>query len=221
MFRLIYFARTSSTNFYQNLPKIIFTSTSIGKCHKCLETNVVHFVLPQFYPIKTMSQSPCFDIEYWRSYGLFHLSGAKYKILHRIVVTFLIFNIIIFHLNGFKPHHLPFIPTIHMLVSINKSLSNLLLKSTIVVVTFFWKFFFDTVVINILPATFKNLKKTAFFSCVLTYAGTMLAHICFLVVIHLLRICIWHIAGSIIMCQLLTVCLKMTSKRSIRCFICW
>ena len=43
-------------------------------------------------------------------------SGANSKILHCIAVTFLIFNIIIFPLDGFQPHHPPFISTIHPVI---------------------------------------------------------------------------------------------------------
>ena len=63
-----------------------------------------------------MSQVPCSDIEYWGSYRPENRSGAKYKILHRIAVTFLIFNIIIFPLDGFQPHHPLFILTIHVVI---------------------------------------------------------------------------------------------------------
>ena len=74
--------------------KILHTCPSIGKCYKCLETNILHFVLTLFHPKKAMRQSPCFDIEYWRSYGPFLFiriaveQNTKY--LHRIAVTFLI-----------------------------------------------------------------------------------------------------------------------------------
>ena len=33
-------------------------------CYKFLEINLVYFVLAQFHPMKTISQPPCFDIEY-------------------------------------------------------------------------------------------------------------------------------------------------------------
>ena len=94
----------------------------IGKCHKCLEINLVHFVLAQFHSKKAMGQPLCFDIEYWRSCGPFHLSGAKWKYLHRITVTFLNFNRIKFHLNGFQPHHPPVILTIHTVTCVHCSL---------------------------------------------------------------------------------------------------
>ena len=117
-----YFAHTSTTNFYQNLQKIFFTSTSIGKwCHKYLETNLIHFVLAQFHSKKTMGQSPCFDIEYIRSYVPFlseNCSGAKYK---TFTLTFLIFDGILFLLDQFQPHqfqphHPSVISTIHMVI---------------------------------------------------------------------------------------------------------
>jgi len=104
--------------------KICFTSTSIGKCHKCLEINLVHFFLAQFHPKKTMSQALCFDIEYWRSYGPFLFNKLKWNkiqssfIVHNINYSnFLnIFNKIIFRFDGFQPHHLPVISTIYMLI---------------------------------------------------------------------------------------------------------
>ena len=121
-FTIILLVFTSTTNFYRNLQKIFFRSTSIRKCHMCLKTNRVHFVVAQFHSKKAMIQSPCFDIEYWGSYGPFHLSGAKWKYLHRITITFLIFNRIIFHLNGFQPHHQPFILPIHAVIFVHCSL---------------------------------------------------------------------------------------------------
>ena len=42
----------------------IILQTVIGKCQKCLKINLVYFVSAHFYPIKTMGQPPCFDIEY-------------------------------------------------------------------------------------------------------------------------------------------------------------
>ena len=76
---------------------------SIGKCHKCFETNPVQFVLAQFHPKKAMSQPPFFDIEYWRSHRSFMSSKSKWNkiqssfIVHHINYSnFLISNIIIF-----------------------------------------------------------------------------------------------------------------------------
>ena len=36
----------------------------IRKCHKCLERNLVYFILTQFFPRNAMSQPPIFDSEY-------------------------------------------------------------------------------------------------------------------------------------------------------------
>ena len=69
---LLLFPPRSTSNFYQYFKeKIFFTSTSIGKCRKCLERNLVYFLLAEFHPKKAMSQPLCFDIEYWRSYRPF------------------------------------------------------------------------------------------------------------------------------------------------------
>ena len=87
-------------------------------------------------------------------------SGAKYKIF---TVTFLIFIIIIFHLDGFQLYDPAVISTIHVVLFMNCSPSTLLLKSTIVVFTFFWTFSFDTVVTHFVPGNLKTLKKRLFF----------------------------------------------------------
>ena len=112
--------------------------------------------------------TPCFDIEYWRSYGPFHLSRAKYKILHRIAATFLIFNIIIFPLDGFQPHHPPFISTIHTVILKHCSLFFLLCQvSTIVVVTFFLNFWLILVQTWFQSCTLEYIYQFfSFFSCV-------------------------------------------------------
>ena len=70
--------------------KIIFTSTSIGKCHKCLERNLVLFVLAQFYSKKAMSQPLCFDIEYWGSYGPFLSNKSQWN---KIQSSFIVHHI--------------------------------------------------------------------------------------------------------------------------------
>ena len=85
--------------------------------------------------------------------------NAKYF----LYVAFLIFNRIIFRFDGFQLRHQPFISAIHMPVLINQTLRTLFLKYTMVSSSLFSKFSFDTVVINSLPATLKNLKKTHFF----------------------------------------------------------
>ena len=51
--------------------------------------------------------------------SLKHRSGAKYKLF---TLTFLILNRIIFPLDGFQPHHPPFIPNIRLLILIHCSL---------------------------------------------------------------------------------------------------
>ena len=85
---------TCSRRLYINSLRIsknkYYMKTSIRKCRKCLEISSVYFVLTQFHPKKAIN------------------------------VTFLIFYRIIFHyLDAFQLHHLPFILSIHMLVSIN------------------------------------------------------------------------------------------------------
>ena len=103
-------------------------------------------------------------------------SGTKYKavLLYIILttVTFLIFNGIIFLLDQFQPHLPAVISITCMLVFIHSSLRTLLLKSTMVISLLRLRVFFlnfcYTVVINILPGTLKNLKKTAFFPCATT-----------------------------------------------------
>ena len=91
------FPPRSTSNFYWNFKKkIFFTSTFIGKCHKCLERNLIYFFLAQFHSKKTMSQSRALilNIEGAVDHScLINCSGAKYKIF---TVTFLIFNRIIF-----------------------------------------------------------------------------------------------------------------------------
>ena len=52
------------------------------------------------------------------------------KHLHYITITFLIINKIIFCLNFFPTHHPSVISTIHMLISINQTLSNYYFKIT-------------------------------------------------------------------------------------------
>tara|TARA_B110001452_G_scaffold224549_1_gene198176 strand:- start:259 stop:507 length:249 start_codon:yes stop_codon:yes gene_type:complete len=46
-----------------NETEIIFNDV-IGKCHKCLKVNLIDFLQAEFHLMKTMSQPPCFDIEY-------------------------------------------------------------------------------------------------------------------------------------------------------------
>ena len=105
---------------------IIFTSTSIRKCLYCMKTHPIQFVLAQFAQrrqwtnprllilnIEGATDHSCLENHRW----------AKYKIFP---VTFLIFSIIIFRFDGFQPHHLPLILTIHMLVSINQTLRTLI-----------------------------------------------------------------------------------------------
>ena len=115
---------------------------------------------------KAMSQPPCFDIEYWRSYGPFHLSGAKWKYLHRIAVTFLIFNIIIFPLNIFQPYPPPVILTTRMLDSIILSLRTLWMKfhhrRRHFFVNSFFKYLGSNVVSNVYSWIYQFF---SFFSC--------------------------------------------------------
>ena len=58
---------------------IFFTDTSMGKCRKCLKINIVYFVLAlaQIQPKNVLSQSSCFDIEYWRSHRPFMSRKSK------------------------------------------------------------------------------------------------------------------------------------------------
>jgi hypothetical protein len=42
----------------------IILQTVIGKCHTSIKIDYILFVVAQFHPIKTMSQPPCFNIEY-------------------------------------------------------------------------------------------------------------------------------------------------------------
>ena len=128
-----YFARTSTTNFYRNLQKILFTSsTSIGKCHIGIEIKPVHFVLAQFTQRRQWDtpHALILNIEGATDHScLENCSGAKYK---TFILTFLISNRIIFLLDQFQPHQPPVILTTRMLVSILQSLRTLLLKSTMV-----------------------------------------------------------------------------------------
>ena len=78
-----YFAPRSTSNFLLQFPRInIFTSTSIRKCHECLEINCVWFVLAQLHPKNAMSQPPFYKIDYSGSYRPFlfrKLQLIKYK----------------------------------------------------------------------------------------------------------------------------------------------
>ena len=117
------FPPRSTSNFYRHFKKKIFyTCPSIGKCRKCFESNPVRVFLTQFHSKKAMSQVPCLDIEYAKSYGPFLATKSKVeqktKYLHRIAATFLISNRIIFRFDGFQPYHPPFIPTIHIILYI-------------------------------------------------------------------------------------------------------
>ena len=130
---LPWFCSYKHHNFLSIFPKkILFTNTSIGKCLYCMKSHPVRFVLAQFCPKKAMGQAPCFDIEYWGSYGPFLSNKSQWNrilmYVHRVALTFLIFNRIIFRFDGFQPHHCPVISTVHMLVSINQTLRTLLLK---------------------------------------------------------------------------------------------
>ena len=167
MFHLIYFARTSTPNFYRNLQKIFCTCPSIGQYHTAMKIQPVRFVLPQLFSKKAMSLSPCFDIEYWRSYGPFLPKQSQWSKNQNIYWTFLIFNRIIFRFHGLQPHHSPFIPIIRILISINKLLSTLLLISTMVIftssLTFFFKYLGSNVVSNVYSWIYQFF---SFFSCV-------------------------------------------------------
>ena len=77
-------------SFIDIFKKIFYMCPAIGKCHTAMKIHPVHFVLPQFYPIKTMSQSLCFDIEYWGSYGPFMFRKSKVEQNTNITLTFLI-----------------------------------------------------------------------------------------------------------------------------------
>ena len=67
--------------------KIFYTCPSIGKCHTAVKIQPVYFVLAQFYPIKTMSQPPCFDIEYWRSYGPFLSNKSQWSRIQSVYIV--------------------------------------------------------------------------------------------------------------------------------------
>ena len=77
-------------NFSWNFKKNIYLKISIKKCRKCLEINLVYFVLAQLYPRKAMSQPSCFDIEYWKNYRPFLCKQSQLikmkKCLHRITL---------------------------------------------------------------------------------------------------------------------------------------
>ena len=74
-------------SFIGNCKKTFYPCPSIRKCHKCLEINIVYFALVQFHSKKAMSQPPCFDIEYWRSYYSPFLSrNENTNYLHRITL---------------------------------------------------------------------------------------------------------------------------------------
>ena len=51
----------------KNHDEEIILQTVIRKCHTAMKIDHIRFVLAQIHPMKTMSQTPCFDIEYWRS----------------------------------------------------------------------------------------------------------------------------------------------------------
>ena len=115
-----------------------------------------------------MSQSPCFDIEYWWSYRLVlprKLNWMKIQtntIYNKLLYFSLIFNRIIFHLDGFhqQPHHPYFSYGI---------IHQLQLEYFIVVEISpwsfhfsFWTFFFDTIVIRVFQGILKTLNEHLF-----------------------------------------------------------
>ena len=68
------------------------TYLSIRKCHKYSEINLVRFTLPKFYPMKAMSQSPSFDIEYSGSYRPFLPRKLKWSKIQNIYCNFFNFQ---------------------------------------------------------------------------------------------------------------------------------
>ena len=84
-----------------------------------------------------MGQSPCFDIEYWRSHRPLFSKKSKWNTITSRHYCVTLLNAIPYqklsHWHDFQPHHPPFISTIHMPVFINQLLSAVLLKSTIVI----------------------------------------------------------------------------------------
>ena len=72
---------------------IFLPSTSIRKSRNRLETNLVYFVyLAQFHSKKATSQSPCFDIEYWKSYGPFLSNKLQWSKIQNIHCNFFNFQ---------------------------------------------------------------------------------------------------------------------------------
>ena len=116
----------------------------------------------------------------------FMFRKLQWSKMHNFIVTFLIFNRIIFCFHGFQPHHPPFISTMHILLFINCSLSTLLLKSTVpwssLLTRCSFLYWFHHRSYKKLPGTFHFLTKPGFFSCVVTakpleYNITTLCHI--------------------------------------------
>ena len=88
MFHLIYFARTSTLTFIDISKKNIFYKYVHRKLSILHKHTLLHFVLAQFQPKKTMSQSPCFDIGYWGSYRPFLSRKSKWSKIQNIYCNF-------------------------------------------------------------------------------------------------------------------------------------
>ena len=89
---MIVFLLVGASNYCRKLQKIYIYVPVIGKYHKCLKTNLVHFVLAQFHSKKAMSQPPCFDIEYWRSHRPFLSNKSQWSKIQNIYCNFFNFQ---------------------------------------------------------------------------------------------------------------------------------
>ena len=152
---------------------MLFTSTSIGKCLKSLETNLVYFVLPQFHSKKAMSQCPCFDIEYWGSYGLFLSNKLQWN---KIQSSFIVHHINYSNFFDFLYNNIPLgsNSTSSSTGHLDYSYARIYKRNVEELVveihhrrrhSFFSKFSLDTVVIHFVPGNFHFLTEPGFFCC--------------------------------------------------------
>ena len=144
--------------------QIFHTFSPIRKYHKCLEINSVWFILPQFYSMKAMSQSPCFDIEYSGSYRPFLSRKSKWSKIQNIYCNF----------SNFYYNNIPlrWLSTVWSSGDFDHSCGivyELQPKYFVAEIhhrrlhLFFWTFSFDTVVTHFVPGNLKTLKKRLFF----------------------------------------------------------
>ena len=131
------------------MQKKYFICARHRKTTYCLETQLLHFVLAQCHPQNAKNQVPCFGIEYSRSHRPFLSRKLKVEQNINITVTFLIFNKIIFLLDGFQqPHHPPIIPTMYTVILKHGSLCFHYVKfPTIVGFTSSYRVFFNYLVL--------------------------------------------------------------------------